>query len=754
LLILFVFSVRDGSKNFPVDVTVLFSSPSRDRWGGGKQDNETIGFGMEVPTEVEYLRIKEVLYPELSTRLCENRTVNEVIYNEIKACLRSLNLSDNPEDYERKALFGRQFRYLFGSDVDIKTALQGLEGAALDYAKKNILIPGSYQKAESVKSHKLVQLNFDLNARVFRHRFVSNLVLHLAIKKLKVLKKEKAREQLNLLKDNNQILYGDAIETQILREVNDGTPFYYRRLGENGPDFQNSFESSRLVFFSCVDHPPIQMWYRDMKTDRMLGCTRIADDILYCPTDKTCCTVDAILLQKREIEEEQVIIVNFIQATVQKNHGVSPAGFFAMFMLVKLLKYANGCEAIVRFWFAVTEEVYDIFNSFEADYLRSLFDKIGIFVMKIKEGGSSLEVVNKTNKKSGGLSSSGTDQEMSSSSQAGQDELFLPRKKTIKIEQNLNSQLIGKEEPSMGYVPLLLEVSNFKDVRLTLNWSDNIRCVIDDGMVSVNVLDERNDNTEHNVLNYFENLDDSEDFEGFEDSEDPEEIGGSGDKDTDHVGGRGGSSSSAPQDNIEDSGDFEGDDVKTLASSSQGGGRGSSSSDFERNNRRGRGRKRGRRKRGLSSSVLGDNTKEIIQIYGYVSEAKYFDEIDVFFHRYLKICTLFYKRSFRNRSNGWKRSMGTPILRLLSEHGNNIFNDTSNNTCEIRFSSLFDRNDIIILVGCLNLCLLNFGIQSLNNLSNVKLKFYPNVFLEQTSFLRRIQERLSFEEININLQQQ
>jgi hypothetical protein len=45
--------VKNTTKDFAVDVVVLFSSPSTHRWSTTKQGNDAVGFGMKIPNESE-----------------------------------------------------------------------------------------------------------------------------------------------------------------------------------------------------------------------------------------------------------------------------------------------------------------------------------------------------------------------------------------------------------------------------------------------------------------------------------------------------------------------------------------------------------------------------------------------------------------------------------------------------------------------------------------------------------------------------
>jgi hypothetical protein len=132
-----------------------------------------------------------------------------------------------------------------------------------------------------------------------------------------------------------------------------------------------------------VRHPPIQIWYEDMDHTKMLGINPVTEDTLYYSIDRCCFTVDVILLQKKKRHGNDIIVVNFIRMTTMNKHGVSPGGFFAMFMLVKLIKIINKCDVQVKFFFIVSEELYPKFNSPEADYLHNLFEDIDIYVLKI-----------------------------------------------------------------------------------------------------------------------------------------------------------------------------------------------------------------------------------------------------------------------------------------------------------------------------------------------------------------------------------
>jgi hypothetical protein len=413
-------------------VIVLFSSPCTTRWSPGKENNNAIGFGVEIPDEEECLRIKESIYPNSPVYLCDS--ANHKNYSEIAYHLRRLNLFGGAEDYEREDLFGRQLRYLFGSNENVRTGVEGLADALKQYQTDYALIPNTHKNIDSVKSHKLIQLDFDLKNRVFFHGFVSRLVFRFVFEKLAQLEKSSLQKKLDEYKNVNSDIYSDILKENQLSDLIKGSNFHYRALG-TVTDFTNSFKKSKIKNFKCVNHPPIQIWFEETKDNLLLGTTAIDEDTLYYPKSKFCYTVDAILLLKKKKDGNDVVIVNFIQITSRNRHGVSPGAFFAMFILVKLIKIANSCDAVVNFFFVVPEELYTQFSSSEADYLHNLFDDIGIFALKIDK-----------------------------------QEIF------SQIERDCYTNL----------ALLSFKVSIFSGVSLTLNWSDNIQCVIDNLTVTVN----------------------------------------------------------------------------------------------------------------------------------------------------------------------------------------------------------------------------------------------------------------------------
>jgi hypothetical protein len=76
--------------------------------------------------------------------------------------LKNLGLSGEAESYERKKLFERQLHYLFGSNSDIRTGMEGLTGALDEYEKTYKLIENIDNNVDSVKSDKLLQLNYSV----------------------------------------------------------------------------------------------------------------------------------------------------------------------------------------------------------------------------------------------------------------------------------------------------------------------------------------------------------------------------------------------------------------------------------------------------------------------------------------------------------------------------------------------------------------------------------------------------------------
>jgi hypothetical protein len=141
---------------------------------------------MEIPNKNEYLKIKGLLYNNLPNCLWE-RDINNKDYRNIDSHLKNLKLPKPPEAYERKILFGRQFRYSFGPPADVTTGLNGLMEAVRAFASDGMLI-SDYKDVDSAKSHKLVQLNYNPRKRIFYHKPVSKLIFHLTIRELEKLK--------------------------------------------------------------------------------------------------------------------------------------------------------------------------------------------------------------------------------------------------------------------------------------------------------------------------------------------------------------------------------------------------------------------------------------------------------------------------------------------------------------------------------------------------------------------------------------
>jgi hypothetical protein len=88
--------------------------------------------------------------------------------------------------------------------------------------------------------------------------------------------------------------------------------------------------------------------------------------------------------------------VNFLQVTVSPNHPVSPRGFLAMFLLVKLLEFSYNKVFSVNFYFVVPEENFSSFKSTEAIYLYYIFNKIQVYVSTITERNTTTSQTNTT----------------------------------------------------------------------------------------------------------------------------------------------------------------------------------------------------------------------------------------------------------------------------------------------------------------------------------------------------------------------
>jgi hypothetical protein len=333
-------------------------------------------------------------------------------------------------------------------------------------------------------------------------------------------------------------------------------------------------------------------------------------------------------------------------------------------MLVKLIKANNLCKVVVFFYFIVPEDIYNKFNSSEADYLRDLFDDIRILVLKFVERqylSRNSYGTNELNKES--QSKKLTKQQNKTPPLF---EGFVLENTIVAKEENKDSQL--DKDCSIVYEYFPITPSRFDNVRLKLIWNKDIECVIDNSMVTVN-----NYNCSGNI---------------------------------------------SP--------------VCVLP-------------PIERN-------KFVKPKRGRpSSSALETKSKQVSSIIHLVLEDSYLQGIPSLFSKYLKICTLFYKIK-SSPEEMWKKKQ---ILNLLPEIKTKIpFTDDGNGNSifEINFDGSFEEKEIYTLLGCLDLSLLNVHAQSLKNVWKVKLKFYLNVFVAQTNFLKTISEILLSVGIITNLQ--
>jgi hypothetical protein len=282
------------------DVTVVFSSPCTRRWCSGKQGDVILGCGMEILSPKEYLQMKKLLYDDFPTCLC---VPWDEKYHLINDYLKILGLHDGPENYERRELFGMQPRYLFGSFA--KT------GHLLIYEHFN-----TNQVYNSIKSHKIVQLNYDVERKTFYHRFVSGLVISLAVDRCLEVQKANILNFLFDWKNQDSSMYANLFEKHIISLMSNEVSFIYRNLNE----FDNkhdSFPPCRLKFFNYVTCEPPQIWYEDIEHTRLLGSTPITGNTLFRPTGQYLSIIDGVMLIKYESEE--VITINFLQVTVRDN---------------------------------------------------------------------------------------------------------------------------------------------------------------------------------------------------------------------------------------------------------------------------------------------------------------------------------------------------------------------------------------------------------------------------------------------------
>jgi hypothetical protein len=499
----------------------------------------------------------------------------------------------------------------------------------------------------------------------------------------------KMRENLVQYENEDEVMYGKIFEKHMISRIGRGVSYVARHLGEESSS-QGSFSLSRTVFFTYAVCTPVQVWFQDIRRNFLLGSTVISCDTLYCPTGRSCYTVDAILVQRLSDK----IVVNFIQATVSDNHGVSAGGFFAMFMLVKLINAANKLEVSVKFIFVVPENVYNVFQSPEAEYLRSLFKDIEILVMMINEGEQNNEQllksqstitktkVNKITKKvkTKAISKSVTQKKPSRPhSFLGK---FVFNDETQ--EQNENSQQSAFQDQAI----LLVKNSVFKNINLVLMWNYGIQCVFEQSEVFVvdelkgkNEQDSENDSFEEDLLKSDSNndleIDSNEKNRGVSDSSD--------------------------------------------------------------------GKKKKKKKEKKTTKESTSPSLVSFKNYGKTMDSlnQKLDIID-----YSEICTLFYKRSRNKNPEDDADKKEKKILNLLTEFPNEINIPVDGDKIfEIGFSREYSIREILVLLGCFNLHLRNIKLQS-NEFWKVTLKFNP--FKSQVPFLKRIQQNI-FNRTTINI---
>jgi hypothetical protein len=145
-----------------------------------------------------------------------------------------------------------------------------------------------------------------------------------------------------------------------------------------------------MKFFHYVDYNPTQIWFDSVDCSNLLGSTLSNLPILYRPSLQYCATIDGVIVNQAQSE------VDFLQVTVSPNHPVSPRGFLAMFLLVKLLEFSYNKEFSVNFYFVVPEENFSSFISTEAIYLYYIFNKIQVYVSTICEKNISPSQTNTT----------------------------------------------------------------------------------------------------------------------------------------------------------------------------------------------------------------------------------------------------------------------------------------------------------------------------------------------------------------------
>jgi hypothetical protein len=352
----FMFSISEGMTNLEGVVEILFSSPTTRRWSGKKDLSPHAGFGIETLTADEYACIKQCLTTKYCDYLCEKDSTSLAdISRNLNELLPLDDPLNDPTQTLRKTIFGMQPRYLFAPDHKIAHGLKGLTNTINNFLKSGKIEVEETDNLKKISSHKILQLEYDVEKRIFERKFVSLEVMRILIIKIFEEKDKQVWSILNNFKNSYRSLYGSLFGGYMDYYFGKGLETLVR------PNIHNIRDLDKLPFTEasypkCVKKylhhrkfKYFQLWYEDENFQIPLGLNPISENTVFHQAKDGCATVDNIFVLFRDGH----VVVEFVQTTVRTDHPVSVAGFLPMLLFVKLVEFVNECKVTVIFSYFV-----------------------------------------------------------------------------------------------------------------------------------------------------------------------------------------------------------------------------------------------------------------------------------------------------------------------------------------------------------------------------------------------------------------
>jgi hypothetical protein len=374
---------------------VLFSSPSTARWRCHYKDQDTkvIGLGMELWTSEELRKYDpQKKYPR---RLCEKNAKCESLVNDT---LKDLGCKKEAADIYRRDLFGKQARFEFSTNEEqivinvnlLKTAIENIVGGS-DFSGLRIANSITTEsKIANIQSHKIKQLQYNVNDRTFSERFMSHMVIKFLSFKLEKVREDRYREFLGIIKETRRETYGHFFESYVRDFLLYGFCGDVKNLLTNERrDFKFDWIDFKKDFVYKTYNRTLRFQILLQKENtllRLLGADGFNNSVLLSPTKTQCATFDDIMI----IPSGRIGIpthISFVQTTTRNNHPIKLSGILGMLLLAMLVELRSGVAPQVSFLFVVPSDLIRIYTESESqtEDLIKVFENISIFAVTIND---------------------------------------------------------------------------------------------------------------------------------------------------------------------------------------------------------------------------------------------------------------------------------------------------------------------------------------------------------------------------------